>query len=196
MTPVSSRRADQAAGGLHHAGHARHHEGVLEAALEALLVIVLEELLLERQRRQAGADHRHRLEHLAGVVDPLGEDAARHRHQQHVAEDGASAAPGGWPRARGRCPPGAAPAPACCAGAAARSPRRGTRSSGTGPGSCRAPRRRRRPGARRCARSWTAARLKVVATVGSMTTRRFSAGNGLGISTNAVRPASKPSRPV
>src|SRR3954463_2968704 len=59
------RRADQAAGGLHDARHPRHHEGVFETLFEPLVVILLEELLLQRHRRQAGAHDRHRLEHLA-----------------------------------------------------------------------------------------------------------------------------------
>src|SRR3954471_1972408 len=61
------RRTDQAAGGLDDAGHARHHEGIFETLLEALFVIVLEELLLQGHRRQAGTHDGHRLQHLAGI---------------------------------------------------------------------------------------------------------------------------------
>ncbi len=97
-------RADQPAGGLHHPGHAGHHEGVLEAARRsAPRSTRWSSCCSSVNAGQAGADYRHRLQHLAGVVDALGEGAARHRHQQHVAEDGAGA--GVWRMAsRSRSP--------------------------------------------------------------------------------------------
>ena len=59
MTPLVFGRADQSADSLNDTGHAGHHERVLEAALEAVLVVLLEPGLLQRQAGQAGADHRN-----------------------------------------------------------------------------------------------------------------------------------------
>ena len=77
--------ADQPPGGLDHAGHAGHHEGVLEAALEALVVVGLKQLLFHGHGGQAGADDGYREQRIARVVDALGEHAARHRQEQRVA---------------------------------------------------------------------------------------------------------------
>ncbi len=78
-------RPDQPPDRLDDARHPGHHERVLEAALEPVVVVALEPCLLQCETRQAGTDHRHRAQHLARVVDALGEDAARHRQQQEVA---------------------------------------------------------------------------------------------------------------
>ena len=77
--------ADQSSRGLDDAGHPRHDEGVLEAALEALVVVGLEQLLFQGHGRQAGSDDGDREQRVARVVDALGEHAARDREQQRVA---------------------------------------------------------------------------------------------------------------
>ncbi len=79
--PGISRRSDQAAGGLDDAGHSRNHEGVLEAAFEALVVVALQKLLLETDSRQTGADDRHGFEHVARIVHSFGEDPSGHGHE-------------------------------------------------------------------------------------------------------------------
>ena len=57
--PTIGGRAQQPPGGLNHPRHSRNDEGVLEASLEALVVVELEELALEVVLGEPGRNDDH-----------------------------------------------------------------------------------------------------------------------------------------
>ena len=73
------RRTNEPADRLHDPCHPRYDVGVLEAALEAILVVGLEPVLFEAQRRQAGSDHGDAPQHVARVVHSFREHSAGDR---------------------------------------------------------------------------------------------------------------------
>ena len=167
--PAVLGRADEPARSLDDASHARDQVGVLEAALVAVVEVLLEQLALGADLGQRRRDDHDLGEHLPWIVHALGEDAAEDRQEQdglvvatqagkHLAGAACRSRPPSEPRSGDPAPPGGRPppaekrrrerAPAHCGrpGQAPRPARRCGRTSAGGHGRWCPPRPRRRSG--------------------------------------------------